>query len=123
MNKSQNFSISGAGGTGLIGLFCPLCVPAAATFLSSIGLGFLANAKVIFPLLGLFSLIFLYGLWKSFTRHKNMWPLIIGTVGIVSITLGNYLIGNRAIAIGGVVLAIGSAIWNIFLRKRCTKCK
>lgn len=122
MDKTRTCTIGGAGGVGLLGLLCPLCIPAVAAFLSSIGLGFIATKEVIWPLLGFFFLLFLYGLAKGYKQHNKAWPLVIGVLGLVAVSLGNYVIGSSVLTYGGVAAAVGAAFWNIILRKRCKHC-
>jgi hypothetical protein len=123
IDKLRACTFGGSCGVGLLGLLCPLCIPAIAAFLVSIGLGFVATKEVIWPLLGLLSLIFLYGLWYSYRCHRHMPPLILGLFGITAIPLGNYVIGTTVLTYTGVAAAIGAAFWNMVLRKRCTKCR
>lgn len=122
MDKVRVSTFGGASGVGLMGLFCPLCIPAIAAFLSAIGLGFFATKEVIWPLLGLFSLLFLYGLVWGYKQHKNVGPLLIGIFGMAAIPLGNYVVGSSVLTYAGVGAAIGATVWNMTLRKSCKQC-
>lgn len=118
MDKSESCSAGGACGVGLIGLLCPVCIPAIAAFLASIGLGFFATKEVVWTLLALFGVLFLLGLFLGFKRHKNPYPLLIGALAFLSIPIGRYVIGVLALTYIGVVVAIGATIWNMTLDKK-----
>lgn len=122
MDRTKSCSIGGACGTGFVGLLCPLCIPAIAGFLSSLGLGFLATKAVIWPLLGLFSFLFILGLAWGYRQHRNAGPLLIGIAGTLAIPAGNYVVMARLLTYIGAAIAIAAAIWNIVLRMRCRQC-
>ena len=118
MDKSESCSVGGTCGVGLIGLLCPICIPAVAAFLASIGLGFFATKEVVWSLLGLFGALFLLGLFLGFKRHKNPYPLLVGALAFAAIPIGRYVIGTLVLTYVGVVIAIGATIWNMVLDKK-----
>ncbi len=119
----------GSFGSGLTVGLCPACIPAFGAFLSSIGLGFLVSESVFKSLLFFFLFIALSGfLWSYFKEHKNIYPLIIGSVMAAAIYVGRYIfIGttiNLILMYGGIAGIIGVSIWNWRLRtqKGCMSC-
>ena len=118
MNKTKSCSLGGACGAGIVGILCPLCLPAIAALLSSIGLGFVVSTTVIWPVLGFFVLLLLLGLVWGYKRHGNVWPLIIGILGIIAIPAGNYIVMARPLTYIGVAVVVASALWNLTLDKK-----
>lgn len=117
MDKAKSCTVGGACSVGLLGLFCPVCVPAIGAFVSSIGLGFAATTAFMYPMLGLVSAMFLLGLSWNYWRTRNIWPLIIGIVGVIAIPLGRYVIVSTPLIYGGVAAVLGSGGWSILQLK------
>jgi mercuric ion transport protein len=69
---------------GVIGSFvaalCCLGVPAVVSIVASIGLGFLINDAILLPLMVLFLLVTLIGLYLGYRAHRRTLPLILGIV-------------------------------------------
>lgn len=118
MDRAKLCRISGACGTGILGIFCPVCVPAISAFVTSIGLSFAATTTFMYPMLGLMSTMFLFGLLWDYRHRKNIWLLLLGTVGILAIPLGRYVIGSLPLVYSGVVVVVGTGIWSLFERNR-----
>lgn len=114
MDKARLCSTSGACSVGLLGLFCPVCVPAIGAFVTSIGLSFAATTTFMYPMLGLMSAMFLFGLLLDYRHRRNIWLPILGTVGLLAIPLGRYIIGSLPLVYSGVAVVIGTGIWSLF---------
>lgn len=117
MDKAKSCTVGGACSVGLLGLFCPVCVPVIGAFVSSIGLGFAATTAFMYPMLGLMSAMFLFGLSWNYRRTRNIWPLIIGIVGVIAIPLGRYVIVSNPLIYGGVAAVLGSGGWSVLRSK------
>jgi len=112
----------GAGLAALLGVTCPLCWGPAAIFLSSIGLGFIINIKVILPLLFLFLFIAWWGMYESYkNRHHEIAPFVVSIIAGLMIPLGRYFFGSLAMSNIGIGLFIGAALWNWNLIKTCKR--
>lgn len=115
-------SVGAFGSSFLVG-FCPVCIPAIGAFLSSIGLGFMAQELVLKPLLVAFLSISVLGLlWSYRKEHGNTGPLILGIVMAVSMYLGRYVIFSSFLMYGSIVGLIAASIWNLRLRKKRSCC-
>lgn len=119
-------TIGGMGSAFTVGL-CPICIPAIGAFLSSIGLGFLVNEAVLKPVLLIFLFITLFGLfWSYHKEHKNIYPLIVGSLMAVFLYVGRYIyfggMINLILMYGGIAGIIGVSIWNWRLRKKNKNC-
>lgn len=91
----------GVGGSPFAALCC-LGFPALLAILSAVGLGFLINDAVLIPLLVLFLLVTLWGLYLGKSHHGSWMPFFIGTAGaalsFASIWFGSGLLAGVGIA-------------------------
>lgn len=117
----------------LLGIACPVCIPAIASVFASFGLLAFA-AAVLKPLFWVLLIVFWAGLVWSYQRHKNPWPLVLGCVlGILAYwmryvwyfresvfrEIAWYDVRIMAPAIG--LLAV--SLWNRALEKKYIVCK
>ena len=129
-SKKGFFASIGSFGSALVVGLCPVCIPAIGALLSSIGLGFLINEKVLKPVLIIFLATALSGfLWSYLKEHKKIGPLLMGIIMGGALYIGRYIyIGptlNLVLMYGGIAGILGASVWNIFLRKKvpCAACK
>lgn len=125
--KKSWLAILGSIGSAVTVGFCPICIPAIGTLLSTIGLGFLVNEAVLQPLLIALILMAWFGyVWSFIKEHRVIYPLILGIAAGTSLYVGRYVyLGgtlNAVLMYGGVIAMIGASVWNLILRKRVTKC-
>src|SRR5438094_8456163 len=71
-------------------LACPLCWPAYAGVLSSIGLGFLISAKYLFPVTCVFLLLAMGALAFRATGRHGYGPLFLGLAAAAGVLLGKF---------------------------------
>lgn len=113
----RSCSVAGGGFLGVfIGFFCPLCVPASAALFSAIGLAVLPQKVVIFPLIAVFAVVLLVGLWLGLRRHSDLSPLLFGVVGVLAVPLGRYIIGSALMTYTGAFCVVAAAVWNVLLQ-------
>src|SRR6516162_6121892 len=118
--KQPLIALPGIGVSLLPKLACPLCWPAYAGLLSSVGLGFLISAKYLLPLTGAFLLLALATLaFKGSTRHGYA-PLGLGGVAAVGVMLGKFEWDSSFALYGAVGLLIVASVWNVWPKKRVT---
>ncbi len=87
-------------------LGCPLCWPAYAAILSSLGLGFLASARYLLPL----AIALLAGALAALgvqARRRGYAPLVVGVVASGVIVLGKFELASTATTYAGVLPAAG----------------
>lgn len=106
---------------------CPVCIPAIASFLASIGLGFLAQESVLQPLLVVFLLITLGGLtWSALREHRRKEPLVLGILASAGLYVSRYVyLGaeiNSVLMYASIVGILGASFWNLWLRKQRPAC-
>jgi hypothetical protein len=86
-------------------LGCPLCWPAYAALLSSLGLGFLASPRYLLPVTLALLAIALAGL-GAHARRRGYAPLMLGVVSAGVIVLGKFEITSAAATDAGVILLL-----------------
>jgi len=113
-NHFQN-SYLGAGGSLFSGLCC-LGTPIVLWLLSLLGLSFLINDFILFPLLALSLVITLRASYKNKKLHKNKTPFTL--LIIIALLLFPALFISKAVAyvlITGLVIV---SLWDICLGKK-----
>lgn len=122
-------SLIGSLGSAITVGLCPVCIPAIGAFLSAIGMGFLVKETVLQPLLIVFLIATLFGLFWSYRKeHKRIAPLLLGIVMAVGLYVGRYIyIGataNSLIVYASIAGIIGVSFWNVRLKKKsgCASC-
>jgi mercuric ion transport protein len=110
---------------GVIGSFvaalCCLGVPAVVSIVASIGLGFLINDAILLPLMVLFLLVTLIGLYLGYRAHRCTWPLILGIVSslVALFFVFGHTVGVMAyLAMASLALA---TILNVIARQKSAR--
>ena len=115
-SKTKYFGLFGipAAGTALLpAIFCPACFPAYTTLLSSVGVGFINYEPYLLPLLSIFILISLFGLYFKAQSRRGYLPFLLGIVSSVLILVGKFFLELDAVVYVGISLLIIASIWNI----------
>jgi hypothetical protein len=93
-------------------LACPLCWPAYAGLLSSVGLGFLVSAAYLLPVTAAFLVIALGAMaFKANSRHGYS-PFLLGIVATVGVLLGKFRWESNPTMYGAVGLLVIASLWN-----------
>jgi mercuric ion transport protein len=86
-------------------LGCPLCWPGYAALLSSLGLGFLASVRYLFPLTIALLGIALAGLAIQ-AQRQGLMPIMLASVASVAIVTGKFVVDLSAATYAGVALLL-----------------
>jgi hypothetical protein len=89
-------------------LGCPLCWPAYAGLLSSLGVGFLASARYLLPLTISLLAVALAGLGVQ-ARRRGYALLVLGVVASGIIMLGKFRIDSTMTTFAGVMLLLATS--------------
>lgn len=109
-------------------LACPVCWPAYAGFLSSIGLGFLVpfrmQTRYLLPLTVIALLVAVAALGFRAPRRWGYGPSLVGLMGAGLMVAGKFVLGESDPAVlGGLALLIGASVWNSWPKPtRCPTC-
>jgi len=111
--KQGLFALPGVGISLLPKLACPLCWPAYAGLLSSVGFGFLVSAAYQLPLTAGFLVIALGAMaFKANSRH-GYGPFLLGLLAGTGVLLGKFRWESRATMYGAVGLLVIASLWNV----------
>ena len=115
-----------ADGAGVAGaIFAALCcagTPVIVSALSVVGLGFLRRDPILWPLMLGSLVVALWGFWQGRVQHRKSGPLVLGTLGAVSLASGVIVVhGFPAMQMiyGGSIALVVAVIWNIRARTAC----
>lgn len=92
---------------------------------SIIGIGFLQKYEgTLFPVFKILVAVSLLGNIVSYTNHKKILPLTIGTLSPIAILGSIYFYWNNAIIYTGIAGLVVASILNIYEQKKCkNKCR
>jgi mercuric ion transport protein len=111
--KRSLVALAGVGVSLLPKLACPMCWPAYAGLLSSIGLGFLLSAAYLLPLtVGFLALALAAMAFRARTR-RGYGPLLLGLVAATGVLTGKFVWEGDAIMYGAVGLLVTASLWNL----------
>jgi mercuric ion transport protein len=108
--------VSGA----IIAALCCAGTPIIVGALGAVGLSFLRRDAVLWPIMLVSLAVALWGFWQGWRLHRNLWPLITGATGALSLASGVIVVhGPPAMTMiyGGAVLLVLATCWNILARR------
>ncbi len=98
-------------------LTCPLCWPAYAAVLSSIGAGFLMSSAYLLPVTAALLAAALAGLGVQARQHGGYGPLLLGLLSSALIMAGNFAFASAVGTYAGAALLVGASVWGLLLRR------
>lgn len=104
--------LPGVGVSLLPKLACPLCWPAYAGLLSSVGLGFLISTRYLLPLTAVFLVLALSALAFRAKQRHGYGPFALGSLSALGILGGKFLWGSNVALYGAVGLLVIASLWN-----------
>lgn len=110
--KQGLLALPGVGVALLPKLACPLCWPAYAGLLSSLGLGFLISTPYLVPLTIAFLILALAALAFRATRRRGYGPFLLGLIAAVAVLLGKFLWESSPTIYSAVGVLVGASMWN-----------
>lgn len=110
--KQGLLALPGVGVSLLPKLACPLCWPAYAGLLSSVGLGFLVSAAYLLPLTAGFLVVALGAMaFRAHSRHGYR-PFLLGLLAAAAVLLGKFMWESNPTTYGAVGLLVIASLWN-----------
>ncbi len=95
---------------------CPLCWPAYAGLLSSLGLGFLLSSRYLLPLTAAFLLIAIAALGFGAHARRGYGPMTLGVMAAAGVIAGKFYVASDVMLYGAVSLLIAASLWNSWPR-------
>jgi len=96
---------------------CPVCLGAYFSVLSALGLGFLANERIVAPLIAALLALGVFGVVRSTRRHRRVGPLVVTVVGSAAVVAGRLAANIPALLYPGVALLLAGSLWNLWLQR------
>jgi mercuric ion transport protein len=118
--KQSLVAIPGIGVSLLPKLACPLCWPAYAGLLTSVGLGFLISSKYLLPFTAAFLVLILGALAFRAHRRHGHGPFVVGLVAAVGVIVAKFQWESNLTLYGAVGLLVVASLWNAWPRDSTT---
>jgi mercuric ion transport protein len=118
--KQSLVAIPGIGVSLLPKLACPLCWPAYAGLLTSVGLGFLISSKYLLPFTAAFLVLILGALAFRAQRRHGHGPFVVGLVAAVGVIVAKFQWESNLTLYGAVGLLVVASLWNAWPRDSTT---
>ena len=114
--KETALAVPGVGVSMLPKVICPVCSPAYAAVLSSLGLGFLVSTTYLLPVTVAFLAVAVGALAFRASSRRGLGPFWVGMIAASSVVAGKFWLDSAAITYPGVGLLVGASIWNVIPR-------
>jgi hypothetical protein len=120
MNRAWKQSLVAMPGVGvalLPKLTYPLCWPAYAGLLSSVGLGFLISTHYLLPLTVAFLVLTLGALAFRASNRHGYGPFLVGLVAALLVMIGKFQWESKPALYAAVATLVVVSVWNAWPRK------
>jgi len=120
MNRTWKQSLLAVPGLGISlmpKLACPLCWPAYAGLLSSLGLGFLISTKYLLPLTAAFLAIAVGTLAFKAKDRNGYSPFALGMLAAAGVLVGKFYWDSNLTICVAIALLVVASIWNAWPRQ------
>jgi mercuric ion transport protein len=119
--------LPGIGTAMLPKLACPACWPAYAGLMTSLGLGFLLDARWLLPVTAAFLVLTIAVLGYRAAQRRGYGPVGLAAAAAVLIMVGKFAMDTEAVVYTGVGLLFAAAVWNAWPRRTeqasCPACR
>ena len=105
-------TLPGVGVSLLPKAVCPICSPAYAALLSSVGLGFLGSTRYLLPVTLTFLIAAVGSLFFRAASRRGLGPFWLGTVAAIGVLFGKFWFDSAPATYVGIGLLITASVWN-----------
>lgn len=98
-------------------LTCPVCWPAYAGLLSSLGIGFVDYTPYLLPLTAIFLAISLVALAYKASARQGYAPSWLGAASAITILVGKFTFDSDLAMYAGIGGLVAASIWNSWPRR------
>lgn len=109
--------LPGVGAALLPKLTCPLCWPAYAGLLTTLGLGFLMSERYLFGVTTIFLIVSVSALGFRYRERRGITPALLGTAGAAVVLVGKFRFESMPAMYAGLSVLIAASLWNSWPRK------
>ena len=115
--KSFGAVLPGVGASLLPKLTCPMCWPAYAGLLTSLGLGFLMSERYLFGVTTVFLIMSVAVLAFRYRERRGIAPAALGLMGAVVVLVGKFRFESITAMYAGLSVLIAASLWNSWPRR------
>src|SRR5437667_6303051 len=110
--KETALAVPGVGVSMLPKVICPICSPAYAAVLSSVGLGFLVSTTYLLPVTVVFLAVAVGALGFRASSRRGLKPFWIGVIAAGSVLAGKFWLDSATVTYAGVGLLVVASVCN-----------
>lgn len=110
--KDSMATVPGVGVSLLPKVVCPMCAPAYAALLSSVGLGFFGSSTYLLPATAMLLALAVGSLAYRASSRRGLGPFGLGLVAAACVLVGKFAIDSPTTSDVGVGVLIIASIWN-----------
>ncbi len=110
LNKLKSLNLAAIG--ALLSLVTCYGALALISVLGMLGIAITVDNSIWAGAIIAFAILAVIGLGVGFSCHRNLWPVIIGTVGAAIITYTMLMQYDRMVELAGFVLLSLAAVWD-----------
>ena len=103
-------------------LTCPLCWPAYASLLSTLGVGFLVSAEYLLATTAIFLSVAVGALLFRAKARRGYGPSILGAGAAAAVLIGKFKFESGVAAYGGLTLLVAASLWSSWPRTVANGC-
>ncbi len=115
--KSFGAVLPGVGASLLPKLTCPMCWPAYAGLLTSLGLGFLMSERYLFGVTTVFLIMSVGALAFRHRERRGIAPAVLGFIGAAVVLIGKFKFESMTAMYAGLSVLIAASLWNSWPRR------
>jgi len=116
--RSAMAALPAVGAAALPKLTCPVCWPAYAGLLSSMGVGFINYTPYLLPLTASFLLLSLVALGWRAQQRRGYGPLLLGSAASALLLIGKFVFDSDAAMYTAIATLVAASVWNAWPRAR-----
>jgi mercuric ion transport protein len=115
--KETALAVPGVGVSMLPKVICPICSPAYAAVLSSLGLGFLVSTTYLLPVTVALLAVAVGALAFRASSRRGLRPFWMGMIAASSVVAGKFWVDSATMTYAGVGLLVFASVWNVIPRR------
>ena len=114
--------LPGLGVSLLPKLACPMCWPAYAGLLTTLGLGFLISEQYLFGVTAAFLTVSVGALAFRSRERRGVVPALLGLTGAAVVLIGKFQFESMNAMYAGLAVLIAASLWNSWPQRSTEPC-
>lgn len=114
--------LPGVGVALLPKLTCPMCWPAYAGLLTTLGLGFLLSERYLLWVTAVFLFVSVVALAFRYHERRGIAPAVLGLAGAAIVLVGKFQFESMAAMYAGLSVLVSASVWNSWPKRSMQSC-